>query len=68
VEVAERKIPGTQYWLDMTPLAGTNSVSLQDLLSDGANSHITVQPCAQSGAEGATTAAAEPNSGAVPRL
>jgi SPOR domain len=45
VEVAERKLPGTIYWVDLSPLQGMNSVPLQDLLAEGVSSRIAVQPC-----------------------
>jgi SPOR domain len=44
-EVAERKIPGTLYWVDLSPLPGMNSIPLQDLFAEGVRSRIAVQPC-----------------------
>jgi hypothetical protein len=44
-EVGERKLPATQYWLDMAPLSGTDSIPLQDLFADGTSTKISVQPC-----------------------
>jgi len=67
-QVGERKLPSTQYWLDMAPLPGTNSVPMQDLFAEGVNSKIAVQPCPASVAapsapgEGTATAAAVPAS------
>jgi hypothetical protein len=45
VEVAERKIPGALYWIDLAPLPGMNTVPMQDLFAEGVSSHIAVQPC-----------------------
>jgi hypothetical protein len=45
VEVAERKLPGTIYWVDLSAPQGMNSVPLQDLFAQGASSRIAVQPC-----------------------
>jgi hypothetical protein len=44
-EVAERKLPGTLYWVDLTPLPGMTTVPLQDLFAEGVSSKIAVQPC-----------------------
>ena len=44
-EIAERKLPGTLYWVDLTPPAGTSATSLQGLLADGVSSRVAVQPC-----------------------
>ena len=44
-EIAERKLPGTLYWVDLTPPAGMSAVPLQGLFTDGGNSRIAVQPC-----------------------
>jgi hypothetical protein len=44
-EVGERKLPATQYWMDMAPLPGTSTVPIQDLFADGIASKIEVQPC-----------------------
>lgn len=44
-EVAERKIPGSVYWVDLTPPPGIQSVPLQDLFAEGVDSRIAVQPC-----------------------
>ena len=34
-EVAERKLPGTLYWVDLAPLPGINTIPLQDLFAQG---------------------------------
>jgi hypothetical protein len=44
-EIAERKLPGTTYWVDLTPPLGMNSVPLQDLFAQGVSVRIAVQPC-----------------------
>jgi SPOR domain len=44
-EVAERKLPGTVYWVDLTPPSGMNAVPIQDLFAQGVSSHVAVQPC-----------------------
>lgn len=44
-EVAERKLPGTVYWVDLSPPPGTSTVPLQDLFAGGVSSRIAVQPC-----------------------
>jgi hypothetical protein len=44
-EVAERRIPGTIYWVDLAPLPGMNTIPLQDLFAEGVRSRIAVQPC-----------------------
>jgi len=44
-EIAERKLAGTLYWVDVTPPPGVSAVSLQDLFAEGINSQIAVQPC-----------------------
>ena len=45
-QVAERKLPGTLYWVDLTPPPGVTSVPIQDLFAEGVGSRIAVQPCA----------------------
>jgi hypothetical protein len=66
-EIAERKIPGTLYWVDLAPQPGMTSVPLQDLFAEGVSSKVSVQPCpetavaaAATGAAGAGPAAAAP--------
>jgi hypothetical protein len=44
-EVAEHKLPGTVYWVDLAPMPGMNTVPLQDLFAEGVSSRISVQPC-----------------------
>lgn len=44
-EVAERKIPGTLYWVDLAPLPGMSTIPIQDLFAEGVSSRIAVQPC-----------------------
>jgi sporulation related protein len=43
--VAERKIPGTLYWVDLAPLPGMSTIPIQDLFAEGVSSRISVQPC-----------------------
>ena len=73
-EIAERKLPGTLYWVDLTPPPGMNTLSLQGLLAEGANSRIAVQPCLPapaapptSAATGPAAAAREPATASNPR-
>lgn len=44
-EVAERKLPGTVYWVDLVPPAGMTTVPLEDLFAEGVRSKISVQSC-----------------------
>jgi SPOR domain len=44
-EVAERKLAGTIYWVDLVPPPGMNAVPLQDLFAQGVSTRIAVQPC-----------------------
>lgn len=74
-EVAERKIPGSIYWVDLTPPPGINSVPLQDLFAEGVDSRIAVQPCpvpSQSastpGGSAPSPAARTPVASATPRV
>jgi hypothetical protein len=53
-EVAERRIPGTVYWVDLAPLPGMNTIPLQDLFAEGVRSHIALQPCPAAPAKPAT--------------
>ena len=43
--IVERKLPGTLYWVDLTPPPGMNTLPLQGLFADGVNSRIAAQPC-----------------------
>jgi hypothetical protein len=45
-EIAERKLAGTLYWVDVILPPGVSAVPLQDLSGPGINSRIAVQPCA----------------------
>jgi hypothetical protein len=45
VEIAERKLPGTVYWIDFAAPSGTDAVPLQDLFAEGSSSRVAVQPC-----------------------
>jgi hypothetical protein len=44
-EVAERKLPGAVYWVDLVPPAGMTTIPLADLFAEGVRSKISVQPC-----------------------
>jgi len=55
-EIAERKLPGTLFWVDLTPPPGMSTAPLQGLFADGGNSHIAVQPCLPATAASAGTA------------
>jgi hypothetical protein len=44
-EVAERKLPGTVYWVDLAPLPGMATIPIQDLFAEGVSSRISVQTC-----------------------
>jgi hypothetical protein len=72
-EVAERKLPGTLYWVDLAPLPGMTTVPLQDLFAEGVSSKIAVQPCplarvAAPAPAPATPASAQLQPGATPQL
>jgi len=56
-EVTERKLPGTVYWVDLTPPPGTTAVPLQDLFAEGVSSRIAVQPCPAAGHAGSANGA-----------
>jgi hypothetical protein len=58
-EIAERKLPGMLYWVDLTPPPGTSPIPLQALF-EGANSRVTVQPCLSGAAVPPTAAATTP--------
>lgn len=44
-EVAERRLSGTLYWLDLVPPAGVSTVPTADLFAEGVGSRIAVQSC-----------------------
>ena len=44
-EVAERKLPGTVYWVDLAPLSGMGTIPIEDLFAEGVSSRIAVQTC-----------------------
>ncbi len=44
-QVAERKLPGTLYWVDLATQPGMTTIPLQDLFAEGVSSKIAVQPC-----------------------
>ena len=43
--IAERKLPRTLYWVDISPPPDTGAVPLQELIPEGLNSRIAAQPC-----------------------
>ena len=59
-EIAERKLPGTLYWVDLAQPPGMSSISLQGLVADGVNPHVAVQPCQPPAAVSPTTSATGP--------
>jgi SPOR domain len=59
-EVAERKIPGTIYWVDLAPLPGTSTIPIQDLFAEGISSRIAVQPCPAATQSASTPPASAP--------
>ena len=68
-EIAERKLPGTLYWVDLTSPAGVNTIPLHDLFAEGINSRIAVHPCPPAtAAAAATTVTAATGSVAAPKL
>jgi hypothetical protein len=44
-EVAERRLAGTLYWVDLAPPPGMMTVPLQDLFAQGVSTKVSVQPC-----------------------
>lgn len=56
-EVAERKLPGTVYWIDLAPLPGMTTVPLDGLFAEGVDSRIAVEPCPAGVAPGAAPSA-----------
>ena len=59
-EIAERKLPGTLYWVDLAQPPGMSSISLQGLVADGVNPHVAVQPCQPPASASPTTSATGP--------
>ena len=55
-EIAERRLPGTLYWVDLTPLPGASTIPLQGLV-DGGSARIAVQPCLPAAAASPPTVA-----------
>jgi len=62
-EIAERKLSGTLYWVDLMAAPGIDAVAVQNLLAERVNSRMTVQPCPA----GVTVAPAAPIDAAVTR-
>lgn len=59
-EVAEKKIPGTIYWVDLAPMPGVNTIPIQDLFAEGIRSRIAVQPCPAATQSASTPPASTP--------
>ena len=62
-EIAERKLPSTLYWVDLTSPPGVNTIPLQDLFAEGINPRIAVQPCPAAAAAAVAAAAAATSAG-----
>jgi len=43
-EIAERKLSGTQYWVDLLS-PGVDAAAVQNVLTERTNPRVTVQPC-----------------------
>jgi hypothetical protein len=54
-EIAERKLSGTVYWIDVAAPSGTNTMPLQEILADGVSSSVGVQACPAAPAAAPTT-------------
>ncbi len=54
-EVAERKLPVSMYWVDVTPPTENSSVPIDDLLAEGVGSKVGVQACPAASAAPAVT-------------
>jgi hypothetical protein len=65
-EVAERKVPGTLYWVDLAPLPGMSTVPIQDLFAEGVSSRIAVQTCPAAVHLPAATTASSPAAPSTP--
>ena len=59
-EVAERKLPASVYWVDVTPPSERSSVPIDDLLAEGIRSKVGVEACPRPGAPVAPAAARPP--------
>jgi SPOR domain len=58
-EVAERTVPGIEYWVDLTASPGMSTLPIQDLFAEGVSSRIAVAPCPAAGQATAGAPAAE---------
>jgi len=74
-EIAERKLSGRLYWIDVMAAPGIDAVAVQNLLPERMNSRMTVQPCPSAVAvapapepEPATDGKAVARAGESPRL
>jgi hypothetical protein len=76
-EVAERKLPVSMYWVDVTPPSDRSSVPIDDLLAEGVGSKVGVEACPRptvpavnTSPAGTTSASASPQSAtaATPKL
>jgi len=65
-EVAERKLAGTIYWVDLVPPPGMNTVPLQDLFAEGVSSRIAVQLCPAARASAAPSTGTATNANPPP--
>ena len=54
-EVAERRLPVSMYWVDVTPPTENSSVPIDDLLAEGVGSKVGVQACPAAPAAPAVT-------------
>jgi hypothetical protein len=59
-EVAERKLPVSMYWVDVTPPTENSSVPIDDLLAEGVGSKVGVQACPPTAAPVAPAAVRPP--------
>jgi hypothetical protein len=55
-EVAERKLPASVYWVDVTPPSERSSVPIDDLLAEGIGSKVGVEACPRPAVPAVTTA------------
>ena len=44
-EIAERRVSGTLYWVDVPAAPGVDAAAVQNVLTERTNSRVTVQPC-----------------------